>query len=265
MAKGVTKMKKLIAICVVCVCMTSIAAASIDPWGDSSKMHYPQLPDPYGWDVAFDDYAGTQYPLADDWQCIGTGPVKDIHLWISWQGDRVSNISALHVAIYGDNPKDPENPEDYSTPDTSPLWQGLLYPDMIEYGSGEQGWLDPFRYSVIQTPPDHYNTYQLNITDITNPFIQEEGEIYWLVVNAWWGKTSTYPDPEWPGWKTSEDNWGDDAVYWDGLQWQELRYPYNDPFGRVGQSIDLAFVITPEPATVCLLGLGALSLVRRKK
>ncbi|MBN1766812.1 MAG: hypothetical protein JW860_16280 [Sedimentisphaerales bacterium] len=48
------------------------------------------------------------------------------------------------------------------------------------------------------------------------------------------------------GWKTSLDHWNDDAVWNDGmvLDWYELRYPPGHPY--MGQSIDLAFVITGE-------------------
>jgi hypothetical protein len=251
-------MKKLMTICLVLF----VAGTALADWmpGDPCKMHFAQLPDPYGWDVAFDDWQGNQYPLADDWKCTGTGPVDDIHLWVSWQGDRVSQISALAVKIYSNIPAGPQS---FSTPGNL-LWGTLLYPDMINYGTGDQGWFDPFKTSVILPPPDHHGIWQLNINDIDKPFIQQEGEIYWLVVEAWWVKENT-TNPEWPGWKTSMNNWGDDAVYWDGSNWQELKYPENDPLNRGGESIDLAFVITPEPATICLLGLGALSLIRRKK
>ncbi len=260
--------RRRITICLVATMILAIGSMANADWnpGEPYKMHYPQLPDPLGWDVAFDDFAYTygQKPLADDWLCTGTGPVTDIHLWVSWQGDMVGYITALNVAIYSDIPKeDPEDPHSFSKPGRQ-LWQRLLYPDMIKYGEGDQGWLDPFRTSVV-TPHDHKDIYQLNITDIASPFEQIEGNIYWLVINGWWTKGDTEPFM-WPGWKTSEDHWNDDAVYAtyyiggeDPWLWQELTDPIT------GYSLDLAFVITPEPATICLLGLGALSLIRRKK
>ena len=42
------------------------------------KMHFPQLPDPFGWDVHFEDYY-----VADDFECSESGPLRDIHFWIS--------------------------------------------------------------------------------------------------------------------------------------------------------------------------------------
>ena len=50
------------------------AAADWEP-GMPFKMHYPQLPDPMGWDVKFTD----PIVLADDWRCTQTGPVDDVH------------------------------------------------------------------------------------------------------------------------------------------------------------------------------------------
>ena len=64
------------------------------------------------------------------------------------------------------------------------------------------------------------------------------------------------------GWKTSLDHWNDDAVFMgsDGL-WHEFRDPVT------GVSLDMAFVITPEPGTLVLLaaaGIGLLLFARRR-
>ena len=87
---------------------------------------------------------------------------------------------------------------------------------------------------------------------------------------------TTSPD----GWKTADldaypapytgQHYEDDAVYldFDGV-WKELRYPSRD-LQRPGESMDLAFVITPEPSTMVMLAVGALTLTvgwwrRRRK
>ena len=67
---------------------------------------------------------------------------------------------------------------------------------------------------------------------------------------------------EW-GWKTSQNHWNDDAV-WPSVSalqvtWHELRDPITQ------ESLDLAFVITAEPATLGLLLLGGLALLRRRR
>ena len=46
-----------------------------------TRCTFPQLPDPKGWDVA---YSGCW--LADDWRCSETGPVSDVHFWVSFSG-----------------------------------------------------------------------------------------------------------------------------------------------------------------------------------
>jgi hypothetical protein len=66
-------------------------------------------------------------------------------------------------------------------------------------------------------------------------------------------------------------HWNDDAVM--GIpnptggpdtSWLELTYPYSTP-PWLGESVDFAFVVTPEPGTVVLLGLGGLSVLRRRR
>lgn len=252
-------MKKLVTICFVCVCMTSIVAAKTDLW-DNAKMHYPQLPDPYGWDVSF-----TSTVLADDWQCSETGPVSDIHFWISIRGwnDPQPPFEvgpAFRVSIRSDIPAE-QSGRGYSMPGET-FWNRDFVDGQYEgiyAGSGAQGWFDPVSGDAI--PEDHTSYYLINITQIENPFWQEEGTIYWLELHL-----LSNMDPYEIGWKTSiSEHFMDDAVYLLPEQgYQELRYPYNDPQGRDGYSIDLAFVITPEPATICMLGLGTLSLIRRK-
>lgn len=250
-------MKKLITICIVCVCVTSMATA-VNLWPDA-KMHYPQLPDSQGWDVSF--YSPTSgIALADDWQCTKTGDVSDIHLWVSWMGDHIGQISSLHVAIYDDIPYD-EYTNPFSTPGNV-LWERSISPVAMTYvGSGDQGF-----YGPAGGPPiahDHDNFYQIDITNIQNPFTQQQGTIYWLAITAEYD-SGVFPNFYQPGWKTSLNHFNDGAVYMQGGYWMPLVYPGNDPQGRTG-NLDLAFVITPEPATIAMLSLGALSLIRRKK
>ncbi len=91
--------------------------------GDGHKMHFPQTPDPTGWDVSFWlNFMGMiplQGELADDWQCSETGPVEDIHFWISWQYGQQGTLGPATVSIYSN---DPCGPGGYSEPDEL-LWQ----------------------------------------------------------------------------------------------------------------------------------------------
>ncbi len=260
-------MKKLITICVVCAFVASTATAHWVPQ-DGHKMHFPQLPDPQGWDIAFST------TLADDWQCSGTGPVTDIHFWGSWRQDIVGNIQNIHLSIHEDIPANDPRGTYYSQPGIE-LWS-LDTTDFTISDSfyGCEGWYDPTN-TAETTYPDHDKFYQYNITDIPQPFTQQEDTVYWLDIMVTVEQGTNGDQPEF-GWKTADVNsypdpytgshYRDDAVFFSydttgaPLGWFELYDPY-----ELDKSLDLAFVITPEPATIGLLGLGALSLIRRKK
>ncbi|MBN1795625.1 MAG: PEP-CTERM sorting domain-containing protein [Sedimentisphaerales bacterium] len=238
-----------------------VAGVSFGHWeeGDDYKMHYPQLPDPDGWGVAAQyDYCswlwwewGTRRGLADDWLCTETGYVEDIHFWGSWKGDIKGTVHNIAIGIFADDSGEPGTLLWHRNFDDSYFHEELA-------GSGSQGWYDPYSDSYIEG--DHEKYYQYNIPFIDGPlFYQEEGNIYWL------GISINYEGCEF-GWKTSDDHWGSDAVYLTNMkesppywEWAELYNPLPP-----GESLDLAFVITPEPATLLLLGLGGISLRKRR-
>lgn len=207
--------------------------------GDDYKMHFPQLPDPLGWDVDA-SYVDTVFPynrLADDWMCTESGPVTDIHFWGSWLEDKIGSIVSFSIKIFSDIPADPPTIP-YSHPGII-LWERTFLPDdwmVAGPWEGIQGWYDPGEGFFLDD--NHYYYWQYNIENIDDPFIQEEGTIYWLSISAIILPT-TSPQPRW-GWKTSLDHWNDDAVhgYWFESEWTEL---YEPP--AFTSSIDLAFVI----------------------
>lgn len=219
----------LVMVSLLCV---PVAGADWEP-GQWHKMHYPQLPDPNGWDI--DVVAGNI--VADDWMCTESNLVTDIHFWYSWAHDQVGTIAFIHVSIHADIP-DPDGPDGplYSMPGEA-LWERTFYPGEFTtrwYGEGSQGFWDAGGGPI---PNDHVSYYQCNITDIPAPFAQEMGNIYWLALSI----TVTDPVSTHIGWKTSPDHFNDDAVRFAGLNgvpWQELRDPYT------GESLDMAFVIT---------------------
>jgi hypothetical protein len=211
--------------------------------GDPHKMHYPQLPDPNGWDVRLLESSA----VADDWRCSETGPVEDIHFWISWlgDGDSVEDIVGITLHIFDDVPAG--HPEPLWSHPGNLLWQRPFSPaefTVSEPEYGAQGWYDPWTPEVI--PNDHSMYFQINVENIPDPFVQQKDEIYWLEVMIWAPGT-------WPGWKTSLNHWNDDAVYWDLVNsgWAELRDPITD------ESLDMAFVITGEPTAIELASFTA--------
>ena len=244
------------------------AGSALGDWDedDGHKMHWPQLPDPNGWDV------DVVFPnvVADDWQCSRTGPVSDVHLWFSLEQDGlgdpmgvVGQIEWLRLSIHKDIPAG-ESPTGYSMPGDL-LWE--YYPPEVQIppvpGQGSQGWASPVEGEWRR--PDHNLFFQANIVDIPDPFIQQQGEIYWLDLSV--GFPEGYDGPR-IGWKTTlrDLEFNDDAVYLvddptGAPPWREL-WEYGD---LGGHSLDMAFVITPEPATLGLLLLGGLFLKRRRQ
>jgi hypothetical protein len=184
-------------------------------------MHYSQLPDLFGWDVkaGFDSVTGFQKVLADDWECSQTGPVEDIHLWGSWKNDDPGIIESIHLNIHSDVPA---IPGDYSHPGNL-LWERDFFGTeivMLDYGTGQQGWFNPNTGEVIEN--DRFTFHQINITDIANPFIQDEGAIYWFDVTVNLLDVGTAVD-EW-GWKTAQNNWNNDTVFGDYKAAGEVDY-----------------------------------------
>ena len=235
--------------------------------GDGHKMHYPQLPDPNGWDVDV-----TRTFVADDWQCSQSGPVDDIHFWISAEQDYTGNgIDFIDVTIYDDIPAVEGDPTSFSHPGEEVKWSSRVEDQAVTGDvftirqpalQGNQGWytpdLDPAGGGGYHTLNDHTSFWQVNIKDIVDPFVQTEGNIYWLEIHIIPNNTSGGEQPFF-GWKTSQDHWHDDAVYQDADgNWHELFDPRPD---HQGVSLDMAFVITPEPITMVVLALGLLPIL----
>jgi len=239
------------------------AAAALADWdvGDPYKMHYPQLPKVNGgWDVKSSYYLF----LADDFLCTETGYVNDIHTWVSFKNDAVFDPATVHLAIWSDDPvgnqyipgEDPNNT--FSKP-LAQLWHGdkTMHDWTMRYwGTGTQGWFDP-RDPNGRVLNDHEGVYQLNfVFDDQHAFYQQQGNIYWLEF------TIQQPVEVNIGWKESgSEHYNDDACWRIlGEPWNELRNPITY------ESMDLAFVITPEPSCLVLLVtmLAGLLAVRRR-
>lgn len=218
------------------------------------KMHWPQLPDPNGWDVrACNRPDGLRKVLADDFRCAESGPITNITFWGSFRHDeymeqvQFHGITNIHLSLHDDIPDpDGQGPE-FSKPALPARWEWDINPYNPPAGwrvtveqeiiDSSQGWYDPNIPQNTQHP-NHmdYFRYEISIPP-TNAFVQVVSNIYWLDISV---ETSW---PEW-GWKTSgSDHFMDDAVWadlpvQDTNQWNELRDPLEPAI-----SLDLAFVI----------------------
>ena len=233
--------KKAKSAFIIFILFSSILSLTIPPitvateWSNA-KMHYPQLPDSTGYDLDFRNTGGDNCPLGDDWQCTETGNVTGIHFWISWHDDYDADIPYINVSIWSNGWYEAGG---IFAPNVS-LWSRTFNAEtdftVSEPMVGDQGWMEP-----DTSPPeehDHIYYYQIDIENITNPFYQEQGNIYWLVIEM--------PDlrPHYVGWKSSDNHFMDAAVaninggyqdWWDMWESEE-------------QMLDLAFVITSELA-----------------
>ena len=270
------------------VLLASVASADWEP-GDPALFY--QLPDFTGWDV-YSEWGdgpyyhhpvpdGDGYGAANDWTAATTAPITDIHFWGSWKDDIVGTTGNILVQIYS-------NDDTHYTFDQPGdlLWERVI--DTGEYTGRPyheddwdwQGWYDP-RYNDNQQQyqyeyPDHMGIYQYNIPFIEDPFIQQVGETYWLMISM------NFEGCQW-GWKTSETVEGNGSLFWDTYyNWNSSYpswwcYPTQDwrwvqlveggwCYPNPAQPLDLAFVLTtPEPGTLLLLATGAAFVLRRRK
>jgi len=219
---------------------------------DGHKMHFPQQPDLYP--TGMDVYDVAPMRLADDFQCSRTGPICGVHVWTSWKNDVEGVVTGADLAIRSDA----------GTVPGGLLWSRSFAAAEIQSQSGavnlQEDWYNPATGEYLS--PGDTACYLLNFFIAPEQaFEQTQGEHYWLDVTFQLDPQAT----EEVGWKTTRDNYGDGAVWWDADAgaWQRLEYPgghdwQDDP-------ADLAFVITPEPAGLVLLAAGAAAMLRRRR
>ena len=207
----------------------------------------------------------------------------------------------FNLAIYSNVPANPDDPDGFSRPGEL-LWQDYRRATRERvYAIADEQFYDPNPNAIMGQDSE---VWQFNFEmDAANACWQDEGEIYWLGINHTFDLADAVGVPGGGdgvvnsadlnyllaletaagapvgfGWKTSgAQQFEDDAVWTDvpGLfeppffqsppnvvptgGWNPLISPFT------GESLDLSFVIVPEPVTMLLLGIGSVALIRRRR
>ena len=196
--------------------------------------------------------------LADDFNCITTGPITDIYVWGSWLHDALPPGGPQNViftlSLHDDLPVGhPQNPNRYSMPGQL-RWMRQFNPgdfEVLPYLTVPEGYYMPCTQMYL--PQDHVGCwlyhFKLQPGEFTQTGTTTKPIIYWLDVQAM-PIAATNPDIRF-GWKASERHWNDDAVFAVGTEpipvpgpWINLTYPVQHPYA--GRTIDLAFEIVTQ-------------------
>jgi hypothetical protein len=240
--------RKLLPVLAVALFVLSFGASA--DWDPSMPAKWVQMPDETS--LGIDVNASYNFILADDFPCTETGPIRQIHIWGSWLDDflpwgRPDSVK-FTLSFHEDIP-DSESPTGYSMPGDV-LWYRDFRPGEftanVWLDGIPEGWMDPPDW---YTYPADYVIWQYNFYLPDGEEFWQEGSpgnpmVYWLNVKA-----VPFDGQAMFGWKTSQDQWHDDAVWGEGDEpyygpWFELWYPPGHEL--YGTSIDLAFVIVGE-------------------
>ena len=218
--------------------LLALADARAD-WPNTNATKFVQFPNVT--DTGMDVYFG-EYPLilADDFVCTNTGPITDLHLWISSLANAPATGARIQLSIWEDVPASPGSP---SHPGKR-LWFEVFDPGQYQVvlaatGLKEEFWkLEPpaqllgtdtnlFLYNFFPKLP-YYQTGSL-----TAPVV------YWL------GASFVNNQPP-QGWKTSTNHLAPDFAVLghynaanDVTDWMTLFDPRNPTLG-----LDFAFALT---------------------
>jgi len=223
----------------------------IERWPDPCNINPPYY---CGWD----EPSWTQYGppfiawpprVADDFRCIGSGPVTSIHWWgshVEWGGQRPPELQpiAWQFTFFSNIPADPTADPNFSEPGDG-LWWFTVDANRVhpEFAGWDEFIDNPitescFQYYVDLEPNEYFWQDEFDANTIDH--------IFWLSIEA------VYPnnvDVVYPwGWKTRPWSWMDDAVK-RKIIYPPMGLPYWvwDPIKAYGESYDAAFELDTDP------------------
>jgi hypothetical protein len=240
-------------------------AAVLIACGTAARADWPGLitkwsqgpANPAGWGFAsWMNPSPTDAITADDFLCTMTGPIQEI----TFSGFSADLPASFRVTFWTDVPR---TPVDESHPGD------LIYDHII----GAADPLDPLKIGWQLLPE---GGWRINLSQ--NDWFYQNGSpdnpmVYWLAIQGvgayfyWQAQESFLP------------TWGDDAAFasdlygfqpWSNWGWPTSDQPdsYEGPFPAGWfNSADMVFTLngTPEPATLCLMGAGAVGMLLRRR
>ena len=238
-------MRTILPVAVIVLLITASTAGA--HWNEGDPHKWLQNPDlnVTGMDVN----ATAPFIVADDFLCIETGMITDIHIWGSWLNDYLPLGSAGEVSfmlyILSDIPAE-QSPTGYSMPGEI-LWEHNFPPNSYTYrvyaDTLLEGWLEPPEEFIF---PGDQICWQYNFALSEEDYFHQDGSleeamIYWLEVQAFPAEQGAYF-----GWKTSTPPFNDDVVYAIGNEPDitdryTLIFPPGHPY--VGEPFSMAMVV----------------------